>query len=403
MTDKETKQGEDIENKEAAEAQEEPRVPGSRAELIASIVDTRRDDFNEEQRRMESKDLLETGVPELAVPARGAKQEGVDEEGGAEESIKAVASEGDGEGDADATLGADGENDEKESAKSKKSGADVGDIYEFLGETDLKKRVRAVVDGKEEEVGIDQLIANYQKGKAADKRLAEAAAAKREAERILASLEHTRKDAADDSDEGATSKQYKQPLPAAGETAPSVKDALSRFAAAIYEGDEEAAAAILEPLLEEKRRADDKDADATSVDLAAISRQVRLDMEWDQALSAFASKNQDIAADETLVGIWQANLNAAAAQSTTPADAVAEATRLTREWLGKITPSNPKPREADVPNLEERRQRKEQAKRLDLGRPSNIAAPSDKSNNDTKPQSGSDIVANMRKQRGQAA
>ena len=292
-----------------------------------------------------------------------------------------------------------------------KAKAAKGDIYEFLGEDRLTTtKVKVKVDGQEEEVLVSDLVAQGQKGRAADKRLEEAALAKKAAEKEAAEIlakanaeaeEIRKKAAAAGTDAGGNDKQG----------SPSDKDAVSKVVSGLYDGDQDQAASALDAAIDakvERRLAEAKAAGQATVDPETIRTTVRAELtqkDWDGALNEFSANHKRIVDDPFLLGIWQANLNEAGKTSSTPKEAIDAATRMTDEWLGKHGAGGKgaggNTVTADADALRKREAEKQAAAGRGARSSTSHRAPGTETHA-AEPASPRSVLLEMKKQRGQA-
>lgn len=267
-------------------------------------------------------------------------------------------------------------------------------IYDFLGERDLEKRVRAKIDGHEIEVPVREVLATFQKTQAADKRLNEASAvlenARKQAEEILATANAAAGKGGGNGGAGA-------PADAAAKGSPpdDIKGAIQQAVSLIYEGDQEQATEALTNALTTiiERRA----GNGATLNSVEVAQEVKTQLAWEEAIGKFEESNADIAHDATLLSKWNQELHAVAGESTTPAQAAAKATERVRDWMKQ---HGMEADHGDQPTQDDRTLRKERdAGRHSFGSPASIPAPSAKT--ETTPQSATQVVAAMAATRGQ--
>jgi len=208
-----------------------------------------------------------------------------------------------------------------------------GDIYTFLGDEELAKaKVRMKVDGQEQDVIVADLLKDAQKFHAADKRLQEAALAKKRAEEEAAQIVANARAEAEKI-KGATPEKSKE------DELPSAADAIQQSVSLMYEGDQEAAARKLTEAVQSevaRRLGEAKPSEAT-IDKAGLTAEVKQQMQWEAEIEQFSTNHQDVWGDQILLGIWQANLNEAAKSATNPKEAVRIATERFDEWRKKVS------------------------------------------------------------------
>lgn len=300
----------------------------------------------------------------------------------------------------------DGDEPARQAAQTTEQGVehqanDDAPIFDFLGEDRLDKtKVKIKVDGQEREMTVAEALKTVQKNAAADKRLEEAALAKKRAEEEAAAILANAKAEAEritsagktaDEPQGGTQNQ-------SGES-PSKPDAISEALASLYEGDTQKSAEQLSAAVaaEVDRRLASQGA---TLDRAALTREVKTQMEWDVALEEFSTNHAQIADDPYLLGMWQTELNRAAKESSTPREAVKKATESVGDWLNKVSGGNAGGSKVTVGDLATRKAEKEAS--LSRSVTSTTSVPAGNAKNAPKPQMPSDVVADMRKARGQA-
>lgn len=245
-----------------------------------------------------------------------------------------------------------------------------------------KKLVRVKVDGEEQEVSLDLVVRNFQKTAAADKRLADAS-------RLLDQAKAAKPPAPvapanDGSDTAGTDGAV-----AAGDGQPSPK--AKKFIAALFEGDEDAAAQALEEVIAGRAPG------STQVDPTAIAAQVtpaiKAQLENDSALERFLEANQDIVKDPHLTNMVNGFLDEELAGGKPYADALDSAGARVKDWLTTIGAGKPAEPAPTTPNREDKLARKAQMDNISAA---HIAA----SSTQPPPQTASDVINEMRKARG---
>jgi len=270
------------------------------------------------------------------------------------------------------------------------------------------RKVKAKIDGVEEDVSIETLLRTYQINKSADKRLQEAAAKERELEeRAMRLLElqgnmlgGDRKKAED----AAADSKKKEDLA----DDDSVRDAI----ASIFSGDEEASAKKLmdaidakvrketERRIAEERKNMEKMADER---IRQVAPEIQTQMLWDTAVSDFVSSNKQIFEDPVLANLWKSNLEDFAEKGLSPKEATESAGKSVMDWLGKYAPkAESKPNEPQDDGVPSRKERKDASKKYDVGNVSSKKSQRSESEDDDTPMSTSDYVRMARKARGQA-
>lgn len=350
----------------------------------------------------------------------------------AEESMRrALLEAGNSQEDVDSLFYEEGENLEQEEGElgdgeeSQASGDDEPKNEEHSEEekkdSDLDisgKKLKAKVDGVEEEVSIETLLRSYQINKAADKRMQEAAAKERELEeRAMKLLElqgsllsGERGKAAAAEEEAAKQKKEERLV-----EDDSVREAI----ASIFSGDEEASAKKLMDAIDakvraetERRMADErKNLEKLAEDrIRKAAPEIQTQMMWDSAVSDYVSSNKDMFEDPVLANLWKTNLENLAEQGLSPRQATEKAGESVRNWLGKYAPKqsddgrneDEQRREQEDEGIRSRKERKDASKKYDAGSVVSKKSQRGATDDDDTPMSVSDYVKQARKMRGQA-
>lgn len=252
--------------------------------------------------------------------------------------------------------------------------------------TDMDRTmVKVKVDGVESMVSVADVVARFQKNEAADKRLAEAARLRAEAE---AMAQQQKPPATVDAATGGGQTQHQSP-PQGDDKGQTVKD----FLQSLFEGDEEKAAERLQALLSVGGRADS----STPIDPGALAAQltpaIRQQLQNDSALDTFLETNQAIANDPYLTQMTVGFLDEELKGGKAYPEALAEAGRRTSGWMASkgipITTNEPRP----TTTRDDKLARKGQ---MDDIRPASTSAASTVA----APQSPSQVIDEMRKARG---
>jgi hypothetical protein len=253
---------------------------------------------------------------------------------------------------------------------------------------DGKWVTRRKVNGVEEEVDYNHVLASHQKNVAADRRLEEASRREKdlaERERRIAEQE-ARRAAIDDDDDEA---------PSARDAQHTHKDLSRRYTQALYEGEEDEAAEILDQILGMGRQAPSQ---AVDVETMATQVEQRLSQKaWEKevvgAKNRFQSKFSDIAADPELWNMTD-RYTAEIMQvepGLSPYEIMERAGTMTREWVQSLAP-------ASQNGMNSRTERKRAAAAQSAGAPS--ASVRSQGKPAEKPLSASERIAAMRKARG---
>ena len=242
--------------------------------------------------------------------------------------------------------------------------------------------VKVKVDGVESMVPVSEVIARYQKNEAADKRLAEAARLRSEAEAMA------QKPPASVDAPPTGAQTPPQSTPQGGDKGQTVKE----FLQSLFEGDEEKAAERLQALLSEGRAASSTPADTGSL-AAQLTPAIRQQLQNESALDKFLETNQAIANDPYLTQMTAGFLDEEIKGGKSYPDALAEAGRRTSGWMASkgipITTKEPDP----TTTRDDKLARKGQ---MDDIRPASTSAASTVA----APQSPSQVIDEMRKARG---
>lgn len=160
--------------------------------------------------------------------------------------------------------------------------------------------VKVKIDGVEAEVPLDEVVRNYQKTSAADKRLADATRLQREAAEQAAAV------AAAQQQLMAQLQQQAAPAPATPDPSPApgqAPEAGKEFLKALFEGDEETALAKLAELTSPGRQAPQAPAIPDIHQLTdAVARHVQQQLHVDSALAQHRKDYPQIYADPDMEG-----------------------------------------------------------------------------------------------------
>lgn len=242
-----------------------------------------------------------------------------------------------------------------------------------------KVRVRAKVDGEELEVPLDQVLRQFQKNSAADRRLAEATRLLNEArERTTAPADQAKEDSpsADDAD---------------------TRELASKAAAALLDGDENAVAEIFSKMMQGRQKSQDSASAIPSTEV--IAQQVKQQIEVESALSTFQKDYDDVCSDPHLFAMAERLVMDHRAQGKSFADALQRAGNDVRDWLKEK--AMPTSQGTDLTTS--RNERLERKAKLDNVRAASVTATSPVSQPKTEEQIRSDALAELRRARpGQA-
>lgn len=233
--------------------------------------------------------------------------------------------------------------------------------------------VKVKVDGQELEVTEDELVRTYQKNAAADRRLEEAAATLREANRRLA--------LADEQLQAQTQQQHSAPA-ATDELQAEVKTVLAKM----YGGDEDGAAEALTSLLA-KTRGGDQPTPAPAIDLDQLTLQIQENMSIDTAFAAVKADYPDLISDPDLEALTASKVSRAIASGAPRAQAILDSAAEVYRLIGKEPQGRSKPPTTG---------RMDNKQRLDLVKPaSGVAA----TRSTPTEENVSDVIAEMANRR----
>lgn len=184
------------------------------------------------------------------------------------------------------------------------------------------KKVVVKVDGQEEAVTEEELVRSYQKNKAADRRLEEAAQLLRAANERAAQLEAQI--------QSAPAAEV-PPAKADEDLRAEVKNTLS----VIYGGDEEAATEALTQLLAKTRGGDQPTPQAPQLNVDELADAVQQRIEVDTAFAQLKADYPDLIADPNLEMLTAMKINQAIARGTPRAQAMLESAADIYKSLGK--------------------------------------------------------------------
>jgi len=277
---------------------------------------------------------------------------------------------------------------EAEESVDQEEEVDGGEPVPGDDETPEEDFVTVKIDGVETQVKRDKIldagVRTFQKESAADKRLQEASVQLKK----LQQFEHELRQR----EEALATALPSKDEPKQSETDQQV---YRKTAEALYSGDEEAAAEALRALLEGREQAKPATPAAPQVDQEAlvqeVVRQTRYTMSVENARESFASEFTEILADPVLARL--ANEESAALLETnpdfTPRQNLMEAGTRVRKWVEAHGG------EHHTPAPESKKTERKRALK-----PVKAAGGKTPGEPEVKPKTGSDIVAEMRKQRG---
>lgn len=180
--------------------------------------------------------------------------------------------------------------------------------------------VRVKVDGQEMDVPLDEVLRNYQKGSAADRRLEEATRVLKEAKAQAQAI------APEPQQEHAVT----QPKAGPDELKAAVKTALAK----VFEGDEDAAAEALTNVLAQKLQPAPQ-MQQSPIDINAIADQLQQRMQVQNAIEKVRTDYPDILSDPDLDQLTFLKVQAKEAEGVPRAQALLEAADEVYRKMGK--------------------------------------------------------------------
>lgn len=227
-----------------------------------------------------------------------------------------------------------------------------------------EKTVRVKVDGEEMDVPLDEVVRQYQKNSAADRRLAEATRLLREAQeaRPVVQAEQFQVEAAPDTQE---------------------------LIAALFEGDADKAQELFGKLLGGRR---EPTLDPEQI-VQAVAPRIKQQMAVESALERFKTDYADVVADPYLLGVADSFLNSEIQAGKTYPEALMEAGKQTRDWLHQKAGVK-----ADPPPTTTRIQKLERKADIENIRTANVSV----GTTEEPQKTASDVIAEMRRARGYA-
>lgn len=182
------------------------------------------------------------------------------------------------------------------------------------------KTYHVKIDGVEREVSEEEMVRNYQKNAAADRRLEEAARVLREAEERAQYVQQQ------------IAQQQQEPVVPPEELRTKVKTALSK----LYEGDEETATDALTELLVKTRGGEQPTPAQPEIDVDALTAQIQQRMEVENAFKQVKTDYPDLIADPNLEMLTAMKITQLVQQGTPRAQAMIDAAEDVYKSLGKV-------------------------------------------------------------------
>ena len=184
------------------------------------------------------------------------------------------------------------------------------------------KTYHVKIDGVEREVSEEEMVRNYQKNAAADRRLEEASRLLREAEERAQQL----------AQQMAQQQQEPQDVVPPEELRTKVKTALSK----LYDGDEETATDALTELLVKTRGGEQPTPAQPEIDVDALTAQIQQRMEVENAFKQVKTDYPDLIADPNLEMLTALKITQLVQQGTPRAQAMIDAAEDVYKSLGKV-------------------------------------------------------------------
>lgn len=234
-----------------------------------------------------------------------------------------------------------------------------------------ERMIKVNVDGVEGEVPESEMVRGYQKEAYANKRMQEAAILQHslsEREQAIAAREE---------------QLNKQQKPNSEEPPPN-SDVVQDVVTAIYAGDEDATKAALTKLIEGRQQP----TQAPTQDTQAVVQQVKTQLAQEAAMDKFLDDYKDVVADPILTKIADDFFAEEQALGKPYAEALEEAGKRTRTWIGDKTPKTATTRTERIA---------EAKKGIDKIPSTNATA---MGSDDAPEESATSIIQGMRKARG---
>jgi hypothetical protein len=268
-------------------------------------------------------------------------------------------------------------------------------LGQYVVRVDGKPMFKTLVDGKEELIPLDRARQQLQKHLAADVRLQQAAELRKQLDARAAALQATE----------AQLKSRQSTAPAPTELNFDA-EAIEIVRSLVTEPEDKAAARLAQTLKAFRQASAPVDVDAITKKAAEVATRTLEEREQSRALKSgfdtFTSSYKDIASDPELFAIADRKTDAIAAEHPewSPGEVMLEAGKQTREWLKSIGAPVKETVDPKIPGgaPSNRQQRKESLRPMPTPR---TARPAATEEND-RPATAADVVAEMRKSRGQA-
>lgn len=253
------------------------------------------------------------------------------------------------------------------------------ELEEIVEEEDTPQLVRVKVEGQEMELPIDEVVKGYQKDATASQRLEQAHRERQELEQLRQQLEEEKARF-----EQAQEKPVEEDQPSTdAEEARRIYESLQD---AFEVGDQEEGVKAIEELLNGRTNAIPEQVDKDQIVNEATQHALQ-QIQYENAHQAFLSENEVIANDPVLYQMTMNVLKETVPLSQTYHEAFAKAGENVKQWVSGLQ----KPQETTDKLERKKNMAKEPSKA------GSVATPRP----EEKPETRADIIANMRKERGQ--
>lgn len=240
----------------------------------------------------------------------------------------------------------------------------------------LSRKLKAKVDGVEEEVSIEEMLRSYQKARAADERLRRAS----EIEKDLAQRQQQLLELQNRLLERQNEPKRDDPAKPSEE-----EDAQRELMDAIFSGDEEKAAKAMarRDRALEQRLSENFSKRSIEIEQQAIRRasEAALEASWNASINDLAAERDDVASDEFLSAVFNRHLADAVGTLGKSKEAIKVAEYHYDAWAEsrgiKTKRSLAKDVDSNKKVLEDRAKRAEKSKRLSVGTPASAKSRSD--------------------------
>lgn len=299
----------------------------------------------------------------------------------------------------------EGELNDSTKAEEEAKAAEVARLAAEAASSVAKTKVKAKVDGVEEEVEIEYLTNQYQKFKHAEIQMQKAAEMRKDLELREREFEIHRKQALDFHDQKMKELEQgqKQSTSAPAATDSTVKDAMST----LLLGDEEKAAKSLEEAINAKVHAEierrmQQHATTSRAEVEKIAdeklAQAQSKSRWDAVVVQAQTKNPEFFDDEVRSSVWEGEVRKAFQAGMTPEQAAQTASEKLSKAFSKPEQVEAKKAEGfkvSEAELRETDAKKAEAKRYQVDGKA-VAVSAGKNQGDEREMTQSEIIAQMR-------